>query len=134
MTPWQGMICGQRSALRWLIKMAPPLVVAGSLSSSYSPSFWESKNILGSPEPGLGSPEGCKRVAGGRRDHRKGIPLILSTLKGCETLPSLIARAGTPSGCPQKNPVFRWSTTTGYYLAALQAALTSFPRPTEGCR
>jgi hypothetical protein len=46
----------------------------------------ESNNILGSLEVGLGGPEGCKRVAVGRRDHRKESPLILSTLKGCETL------------------------------------------------
>jgi len=44
MTPWQGMIFGQRLAFRLLIKLAPP-VVAGSLSSSYSLSLWERAGV-----------------------------------------------------------------------------------------
>ena len=56
--------------------------------------------MLRSPEPGLGSPEGCKRVAGGRRDHRKEIPLILGTLKGCKTLDFLDRKSWHPFRVP----------------------------------
>ena len=80
--------------------------------------------MLGSPDPGLGSPEGCKIVAGGRRDHRKGIPLIFSTLKGCETFTLPRAKELAPLfRVPTKLiPFSDGSATTGYYLAALRAA------------
>jgi hypothetical protein len=93
---------------------------------------FKGNNILGSPEPGLGSPKGCKIVAGGRRDHRKGIPSIFSTVTGCQTLRVLKLKSGHPFQDADKSILFPVVHDHRLLSRSPSGCPDALPKPTRG--
>ena len=71
-------------------------------------------------------------VAGGRRNHRKAIPLIFSTLKRVRdlTLPRAHELAPSSKGADRStcSAGLRFASTSGYFLTTLRVANTSASR------